>query len=290
MNKAKLLVPLCAFILSGCALFETSERDPQNIPVAAPVEESERPPVAVVADAPEQELPRRPPRVFTRDEVRQIQLRLKTAGFDPGPVDGVTGARTKTAVNRYHAGCAKVKLMLNDFEDTGSLGTGENAMSKKTLTRQEIRAIQLQLRDAGFDSGPADGIFGARTKTMLAHLKANCSTVNEFAAALNESAHGADIKSVAARVLVPGDRTTKSGPTATSVSSIATQGTATVTPVRVSEETRVLQLRLRDAGFDPGAFDGVMGPKTKSALQQYEASQRGKKIKTGLRTEINGQY
>jgi len=57
------------------------------------------------------------------------------------------------------------------------------------------------------------------------------------------------------------------------------------------DEIRILQLRLRDAGFDPGPFDGVMGTKTRSALAQYEASQRNRRIKTSLRsTNIGGQY
>ena len=61
--------------------------------------------------------------------------------------------------------------------------------------------------------------------------------------------------------------------------------------VQPREEVRILQLRLRDAGFDPGPFDGVMGRKTRSALAQYEASQRGKKIKTSLiGAGITGQY
>jgi peptidoglycan hydrolase-like protein with peptidoglycan-binding domain len=48
---------------------------------------------------------------------------------------------------------------------------------------------------------------------------------------------------------------------------------------------------LRDAGFDPGPFDGVMGPKTKRALERYEESQRAGKIKASLTsTSIRGQY
>ena len=57
------------------------------------------------------------------------------------------------------------------------------------------------------------------------------------------------------------------------------------------EDIRILQLRLRDAGFDPGPFDGIMGAKTQAALAQYEASQRNTKIKTSLpTTKISGQY
>jgi len=32
------------------------------------------------------------------------------------------------------------------------------------------------------------------------------------------------------------------------------------------------QLALRDAGFDPGRIDGVMGPRTQAALREFQAS------------------
>src|SRR5207342_1052623 len=35
------------------------------------------------------------------------------------------------------------------------------------------------------------------------------------------------------------------------------------------EEIRFLQAQLKSAGFDPGPFDGMLGPKTNSAIQQY---------------------
>lgn len=36
-------------------------------------------------------------------QVRQAQERLQAAGFDPGPMDGALGARTKTALRQYQA-------------------------------------------------------------------------------------------------------------------------------------------------------------------------------------------
>jgi Putative peptidoglycan binding domain len=36
---------------------------------------------------------------------------------------------------------------------------------------------------------------------------------------------------------------------------------------------RDAQIALRDAGFDTGRIDGVMGPKTKAALSEFQASQ-----------------
>ena len=37
-----------------------------------------------------------------------------------------------------------------------------------------------------------------------------------------------------------------------------------------SEKIRQEQLRLRDASFDPGPIDGILGPKTKVAMQRYQ--------------------
>lgn len=36
---------------------------------------------------------------------------------------------------------------------------------------------------------------------------------------------------------------------------------------------RDAQMALRDAGFDPGSIDGVMGRKTRAALREFQASQ-----------------
>jgi Putative peptidoglycan binding domain len=36
---------------------------------------------------------------------------------------------------------------------------------------------------------------------------------------------------------------------------------------------REAQIALRDAGFDPGEIDGVMGPRTRAALREFQASQ-----------------
>lgn len=37
------------------------------------------------------------------DEVRQLQLALKAAGYDPGPIDGIWGPRTQAALVAYQA-------------------------------------------------------------------------------------------------------------------------------------------------------------------------------------------
>jgi peptidoglycan hydrolase-like protein with peptidoglycan-binding domain len=36
-----------------------------------------------------------------RDNVRQVQHALQAKGFDPGPIDGVAGSRTKAAIRKF---------------------------------------------------------------------------------------------------------------------------------------------------------------------------------------------
>ena len=36
-----------------------------------------------------------------RDNVRQVQDALEAKGFDPGPIDGIAGPRTKAAIRKF---------------------------------------------------------------------------------------------------------------------------------------------------------------------------------------------
>jgi peptidoglycan hydrolase-like protein with peptidoglycan-binding domain len=36
-----------------------------------------------------------------RDNVRQVQAALEAKGFDPGPIDGIAGPRTKAAIRKF---------------------------------------------------------------------------------------------------------------------------------------------------------------------------------------------
>lgn len=40
-------------------------------------------------------------RLFTKDQIKQVQERLMAEGADPGPLDGVMNPRTEAALRRY---------------------------------------------------------------------------------------------------------------------------------------------------------------------------------------------
>jgi peptidoglycan hydrolase-like protein with peptidoglycan-binding domain len=272
MTKIGLIVLLCFFWFSGCALFGGSEATFEQQAAATPVAENEAVP-AVTSDqsfSPETKVASA--RNFSRQEVRAIQLRLRDVGLDPGPVDGVAGAKTKAALARLQTGCAKIAPLMNSFEGTAQPGLNQTVV--RLPSRLETQTIQTQLRDAGFNPGPIDGIFGHRTRSMLGHLKAQCPVVNDFARMLERQAlasQALESNSVKLQSLSPAGRSDSSKPT----------------QARSQEDVRILQLRLRDTGFDPGPFDGVMGPKTRAAWAQYQVTQRENNAKVPAITGIS---
>jgi peptidoglycan hydrolase-like protein with peptidoglycan-binding domain len=281
MTKCGLIFPLCFLLASGCSLFVEPEVITEKQELVNPVAESQTvsAPPALVATAKSVE-PLPAPKTFSTDEIRQFQARLKQVGLDPGPVDGIAGGKTRFAVHRLETACAKITPLIVNIGPVGALN------SNQVPSRQETLTLQTGLRNAGFDPGPADGIFGNRTRSVLTQLQTLCPIAPDYAASFafqNEGVtlpRGAEIAtglSKAPVVAYPA-RQEVVKPVSAPVSR------------RSEEEIRILQLRLRDAGFDPGPFDGVMGPRTKKALQEFHVAQRAGKIEASVAVGINVHY
>ena len=59
-------------------------------------------------------------------ETQEIQRRLRESGFDPGPVDGIFGSRTQSALRKFKDGC----LMAEEFN--GVLNESLRVMAPET--------------------------------------------------------------------------------------------------------------------------------------------------------------
>ena len=117
-----------------------------------------------------------------------------------------------------------------------------------TLDAEEIRKVQTLLKTVGFDPGRIDGAFGPKTKIALLRLRSSCS-------GLNDLLRGVDLEKIAPSI---------------EESSGANRNNAARTMLR-KEEIWLIQLRLKDAGFDPGTVDGVSGPNTRAAVARFRS-------------------
>jgi peptidoglycan hydrolase-like protein with peptidoglycan-binding domain len=102
-----------------------------------------------------------------------------------------------------------------------------------------VRDAQAALGEAGHDAGPADGALGPRTRSALQSFQRQ-QGLPATGRLDPETVVRLDIER---RVLAP-DR----------------------------HRVREVQEALKDAGHDPGPADGLLGPRTRSALRSYAAA------------------
>jgi peptidoglycan hydrolase-like protein with peptidoglycan-binding domain len=228
-------------------------------------------------------------RALSKQEIRSLQSQLKAAGFDPGPLDGVLGGKTTSALRRLQLGCANLKDLLDNpdfgtFQPSGGMQTAKQRATDRTLGADETRLIQVRLKEAGFDGGPIDGVMGSRTRSALLRFQSGCAIVKDLPAYLKTEPQTAE------RLPSPTSASEKQPQPALAKSSQAVASTkdeagkvnvpTDKTPSR--DKVRLLQAQLKAAGFDPGPFDGLLGPKTQSALQQYRVFQGSHKRVSGV--------
>jgi peptidoglycan hydrolase-like protein with peptidoglycan-binding domain len=72
----------------------------------------------------------------SKEEIHAIQIRMKTAGVNPGEIDGIMGPKTITALRRFQSGC----VMVNDL-----LKAGEGELYNRIAKRRN-KPKQAKLR------------------------------------------------------------------------------------------------------------------------------------------------
>jgi len=119
----------------------------------------------------------------TPQAVQVVQQRLRDSGAYTGAVDGIWGADSQAALERFQQS--------HDLQVTGQLNQATIAtlgipaeqlvsvnlpaepvpapapLLASSLTPRSIQAIQVRLRDLNYYRGPLDGIWGASTEQAL---------------------------------------------------------------------------------------------------------------------------
>ena len=115
-----------------------------------------------------------------------------------------------------------------------------------TATAREVRVLQRKLRTLGWRPGPVDGKFGPLTKQAVVGFQRATGLVPDGIA-------GPRTRNALDR--------SRQKPLARG---------AGYRPPAGSPRVRMLQERLRGAGFNPGPVDGVFGPRTQAAVERLQ--------------------
>ena len=108
--------------------------------------------------------------------VRSLQRRLARAGFAPGPVDGLFGARTENAVRRFQDSRGLQVDGIAGRVTRAALTASAPALYPGAGYRAGgsglVRELQRRLVRAGDAPGPVDGLYGPRTARAVRHFQA----------------------------------------------------------------------------------------------------------------------
>ena len=265
--QASYILALVLFLFSyGCAIFRGLSESEVQSEQSPPVVANQQPTEPVVSDSPTlvKNENSRPvlssKKALSKEEIRQIQAGLKAAGFDPGPIDGILGSKTRSLILRVEAGCTILNELATAngelFAPAAETQASALTPSANALSKTDIQLLQKRLKAAGFDPGPVDGILGTTTKAALYRCKLGCTAFNDPSGTSDKPVfeQGTEIQSPHA--------------------SASAQPTASFKTVSGSQEIRRAQERLKAAGFDPGPIDGILGPQSKTALEKYRSSHK----------------
>ncbi|WP_103667864.1 peptidoglycan-binding protein [Pseudanabaena sp. BC1403] len=197
-------------------------------------------------------------------DVKYVQSLLAKNGFDPGAIDGVSGASTKNAIlraqkafgltpdgivgSRTIAALEDGKTVDESATKVDVVDTKVNVSETTSSASSTVMNLQKLLADRGFYNGAVDGIMGSQTRSaIVAAQKAYNLTADGVAGPQTLAA----LESDGAKAVT------------TNISSTSTTKSA---------EVSILQELLSKRGFYNGAVDGIMGPQTRTAIVAAQQS------------------
>lgn len=186
--------------------------------------------------------------------VLELQRELNRLGFDAGPVDGVMGARTRSAIRAYQ----RDNDLLVDGQPTSRLlshvrATGQGRSPAPTpatptaeRSSQLVADIQEALRGSGYSTGQASGQLDDQTRAAIRSY---------------ESDHG---------LLMSGE------PSAELLRHMRERANAAPAPSAMPVDGNTLariQAELRERGYSIPLISGRMDTPTRQAIREYQQGQ-----------------
>ena len=101
------------------------------------------------------------------------QTYLTSLGYDAGPIDGLTGTRTRVAIMAYQAsqGAEETGYLtyagLSELGEVALAGHADTAPSATLADKDTVVIVQAHLAYFGYEPGPLDGSIGPTTLAAL---------------------------------------------------------------------------------------------------------------------------
>ncbi len=174
-----------------------------------------------------------------------VQRALNDLGYAAGPVDGLMGGKTRTAIRAYQIDSGlpvsgePSRSLFEHLQDSHDKRFGE-ASQPDAVPTQMVADIQGLLRQRGYDVPAVTGTVDAKTAAAIRSYQAD------------------------AGMPVTGTPTT----TLLANLKIGTGGASSAALTRA--QVAQLQGALGERGYDPGPQDGIVGPKVRTAIRTYQ--------------------
>ena len=196
------------------------------------------------------------------DDVKAVQNKLNSLGYNCGTADGYYGNATKSAVISFQSakgltadgevGLATWNALFSSSSNsTGSSYTRLLKVTSPLMYGEDIKAVQNKLNSLGYNCGTADGYYGNATKNAVISF---------------QSAKGIDTDGVV------GPTTWKLLFNSSSNGSDYSRILKVTSPLMYGDDVKTVQNKLNSLGYNCGTADGYYGNATRSAVISFQSA------------------
>ena len=196
------------------------------------------------------------------DDVKAVQNKLNSLGYNCGTADGYYGNATRTAVISFQSAKGLTAdgdvgpatwnaLFSSSSTSTGSSYTRLLKVTSPLMYGDDVKAVQNKLNSLGFNCGTADGYYGNATKNAVISF---------------QSAKGIDTDGVV------GPTTWKLLFNSSSNGSDYSRILKVTSPLMYGDDVKAVQNKLNSLGYNCGTADGYYGNATRSAVISFQSA------------------